>query len=138
MNAPVFPIRLPIDPGGLFVPSGLIVAPGERYRFTANGQWRDWFKVCDADGWRCRALQWGNRLPGVPFFKLCGCVGTDLAQAFAIGSRLDDWAVPAETAGLADRQLYFFANDWAGMYGNNHALDAQDGGPLVVEITLIE
>jgi hypothetical protein len=131
--------RLAIDPRARFVPSGLIVAPGELYRFTATGKWRDGGRApCDANGWACPALHGANRLPGEPFFKLCACVGTDLAQAFAIGTGPVDWIVPATIATLPDRQLYFFANDWPFMYWNNRALYPAEGGPLQVTIKRID
>lgn len=138
MPPPATPVRLAIDPRPLFVPSGIVVAPGERYRFTAHGRWRDGFKffTVDADGWRCPLLVRGNRLRGEPFFKLCGCVGTDDRQAFAIGTHLE-WSVPDAIANLPDRQLHFFANDWASMYFNNIALTEAEGGPLTVEIIRI-
>lgn len=125
---------LTVDPRPLFVFTNLEVAPGERYRFTASGQWKDWFHVVGPSGWKRWPLHLKNRLPGAPFFCLCGCVGSDDSLAFAIGEKLD-WSVPESSAGLADRQLYFFANDWPCMYGNNHALPPEEGGPLSVNIT---
>jgi hypothetical protein len=133
--APGATLRLAVDPRPLFVPSGIYVAPGERYRFAAAGRWRDWFRNVDADGWSCPWLPRHNRVPGAPFFRLCGCVGTDDRLAFAIGRALPEWRVPDGVAALPDRQLYFFANDWGCLYFNNHALDAAAGGPLRVEIT---
>lgn len=124
----------PVDPRPLFVPTDLEVAPGERYRFTAEGQWKDWFRVVGPTGWKLWPLHLRNRVPGAAFFCLCGCVGTDDHQAFAIGATCE-WTVPESAAALADRQLHFFANDWACMYGNNQALSAPDGGPLTVAIT---
>lgn len=124
-----------VDPQKLFVPTGLLVSPGQHYRFTATGLWRDGGKTVDADGWICRPLQSFNRLPGAHFFVLRGCVGVDVANAFAIGKEKPAWSVPETVANLPDRQLHLFANDWRCMYFNNHALSADEGGPLKVTIT---
>ncbi|WP_310449492.1 hypothetical protein [Sulfuritalea sp.] len=126
---------LTVDPRPLFVPSGLEVAPGERYRFVASGKWKDWRRVVDANGWKLWSLQHWNRVSGASFFSLCGCVGNDDRNAFAIGAELE-WPVPDLVAGLPGRELNLFANDWPGMYWNNHALPPPDG-PLRVAITRI-
>ena len=124
-----------VDPAAHFHPTGLEITPGTHYRFVASGQWRDGFlPPVGPEGWRLPWAEYFNRLPGQPFFLLCGCVGRDLAQAFAIGAGLADWQAPAALAEQADRQLYLFANDWAGMYWNNHALGPEQGGPLSVQI----
>jgi hypothetical protein len=73
-------------------------------------------------------------VPGAPFFRLCGCVGTDDRQPFAIGGERPEWIVPDAVAVQADRQLYLFANDWPCMYANNRALGEAEGGPLRVAI----
>lgn len=125
---------LAVDPRQLFVSTNLEVAPGERYRFITSGQWKDWFRVVGPNGWKLWPLHLRNRLPGAPFFCLCGCIGIDERRAFAIGEKLD-WVLPESVAELPDRQLYVFANDWASMYGNNHALPEEEGGPLIVNIT---
>lgn len=125
---------LEVDPRPLFVPSGLEVAPGERYRFAASGRWQDWLRIRDANGWSSSLQRW-NRVPHRPFFMLCGCIGKDEANAFAIGAG-SEWAVPETAAAAPDHGLYLFANDWPGMYWNNHALPPPDG-PLRVEITRI-
>lgn len=127
-------LSLAIDPRPYFVATGLEVAPGERYRFAASGQWKDWYRVVDARGWKLWPLQRWNRVPGAAFFCLCGCVGTDDRNAFAIGAGLD-WTVPESVARLFERQLHLFANDWRGSYGNNHALPPEQGGPLTATIT---
>lgn len=125
---------LSVHPRPLFVPSGLVVAPGERYSFVASGKWKDWFHKTDAKGWQFLNLQHWCRVPDVPFFFLCGCVGEDDQQAFAIGAELE-WTVPEAVAACADKQLNLFANDWPGRYGNNHELPPEKDGPLMVAIT---
>ncbi|MCF8151168.1 MAG: hypothetical protein K9K30_00585 [Burkholderiaceae bacterium] len=127
-------LSLPVDPRPFFVPSGLNVAPGERYRFTASGKWQDWFRITTATGWKLWPLQRWNRVPGAAFFCLCGCVGQNDRDAFVIGAGLD-WTVPDSIAGFDDKQLNFFANDWPGSYGNNLALPPEKGGPLTVTVT---
>jgi len=126
---------LTVNPAAHFHPTGLDITPGAHYRFIASGQWQDGFKRVGPQGWCLPLMERFNRLPGQPFFLLCGCVGRELAQAFAIGAGLADWLAPAALAEQADRQLYLFANDWAWMYWNNHALGPEHGGPLSVQIT---
>lgn len=130
-------LSLAVDPRPLYVPAGIEVAPGQRYRFSAAGKWRDWFRVVGPTGWKLWPLQLRNRVPGAAFFCLCGGVGADDDHAFAIGAGCD-WRVPDSVAGLAERQLHLFANDWPGCYGNNHALSAEEGGPLQASITRLE
>ncbi|MDZ4251869.1 MAG: hypothetical protein U1A72_04775 [Sulfuritalea sp.] len=125
---------LDVDPHPLFVPTGLKVAPGERYRFTATGKWKDWFRIRDATGWSSPLQRW-NRVPNQPFSMLCGCIGTDETNAFVIGTGRE-WPVPETATDSPDHGLNLFANDLRGMYWNNRALPPPDG-PLRVEITRI-
>jgi hypothetical protein len=120
-----------VDPRPLFVPSGIALSPRERYVFAASGYWKDAWKVCGPTGWKLWPLQRFNRLPGVAFFCLCGCLGDNLAQAFAIGAGCE-WTVPAGVA--PGCELQFFANDWPSRYGNNRALPPEAGGPLRVRV----
>ncbi len=128
------PLALTVDPRRHYAPTGLPVRPGERYRFAASGKWRDAAKLCGPEGWGGGWLKRWARLPGSALFRLCGSIGRDDAQAFAIGSALD-WTVPAAAAGAADPALYLFANDWRRMYWNNHPATTAEGGPLRVTIT---
>jgi hypothetical protein len=128
-------VDLSVDPKARYFPTGIQVNAGERYAFTASGRWRDGFKDAGPEGWGAGWVARFNRLPGRPFFLLCGTVGQDDALAFEIGVEHKDWQVPAAVAGLADRQLYLFANDWWAMYWNNKALEEKVGGPLRVRIT---
>jgi hypothetical protein len=128
-------VDLVVDPSQRYVPTGVQVTAGERYAFSASGKWRDWFKDAGPEGWGTGWKARFNRLPGRPFFLLCGTVGQDDSLAFGIGSHLENWPVPDAVAGQADRQLYLFANDWWSMYWNNKTLDVKDGGPLRVRIT---
>lgn len=129
--------RVEVDPRALYYPSGIEIEAGARYRFQAEGRWKDSWIECGPEGWHGLLLTAGNRLPWKPFFLLCGTLGWDLEHAFGIGPSLPDWPAPADVDALADRQLYFFANDWPGRYGNNHPLAESEGGPLRVTITRI-
>jgi hypothetical protein len=121
-----------VDPRSHYHPSDIEVTPGARYRFHADGRWKDWFIECGPEGWHGLILQAWNRVPWQPFFLLCGCVGDDLTHVIPIGNALEDWAAPPEIAGLSNRQLYFFANDWPSQYCNNHPVP---DNPLRVVIT---
>jgi hypothetical protein len=127
-----------VDPRQRFVPTGLVVAPGERYAFAAEGLWRDLNKTCGPEGWGGGWMNRFARLPRQSLFLLCGAVGRADDLAFPIGPTLADWTVPDEAADMKDRQLTLFANDVWFMYWNNHALDATQGGPLRVRITRLE
>lgn len=124
---------LEVDPRVFFVATSLRVKAGERYRFTAGGKWRDGNRVVGPKGWSLWPFSRWNRVPGVPLFCLCGAVGEDDRQAFAIGEQFE-WQVPADVGDLTDRQLYLFANDWPSRYGNNRPLRPEKGGPLRVVI----
>lgn len=119
-----------VDPHPRFVPSGLAIAAGQRYEFHASGQWRDWFRIVDANGWNMPPLHYLNRVPGAAFFCLCGCVNEDEDHAFAIGTHCH-WTVPDATPAAAELKL--FANDMRCMYFNNHALP-EGQSPLKVDI----
>lgn len=128
--------ELSVDPRARFVGTGLKLAAGEHYAFQASGKWRDGLaKTCGPEGWRNRLLARFNRLPGQPFFLLCGCLGRDADGAFGIGAELADWRVPDAAATAQDPELCLFANDWPWMYWNNHDLDESQGGPLRLRIT---
>jgi hypothetical protein len=134
--APGETLEIEVDPRAKYQPTGLKLAAGERYAFEASGLWRDgWRKPCGPRGWSCRPLARFNRLPGRAFLLLCGCLGRDDRQAFAIGAGLDDWPVPEAIATAPDAELCLFANDWPRMYWNNHALAAGQGGPLRLRVT---
>jgi hypothetical protein len=126
-----------VSPRLRHMPTGLKVSPGERYAFAASGRWRDGFVTTGPEGWGTSWLARFNRLPGRPFFLLCGSVGRDDRHAFAIGAGCE-WTVPFTVGPLVDRQLHLFANDWRWLYWNNFALDERHGGPLRVRITRVQ
>ena len=124
-----------VNPRSPYHPSGIEITPGARYHFESSGRWKDgWLSPCGADGWHGYLLQGWNRLRWRRFFLLCGTVGQNLGQAFAIGLFLD-WSAAPDIAEQADRQLYFFANDWPSRYRNNIPLPPEAGGPLRVAVT---
>jgi hypothetical protein len=133
-NGPSEPVTVVVDPRDLFCPSGISVVPGARYRFEAEGKWKDWWIRCGPEGWPGLVLEGGNRLPWRRTFLLCASVGKDLQRAFPVGPGCN-WTAPAEAAEWADQQLYFFANDWPGKYDNNHPLPPSEGGPMRVRVT---
>lgn len=112
--------------------TGPEVAPGQRYEFPATGKWQDgWIPPCDPNGWWGGPLQAFNRMPWKRLFLLCGTVGEDDTLAFTIGVERE-WVAPAEVAGLTDRRLFLFANDWRSRYHNNRIVPPEKGGPLTV------
>lgn len=90
---------------------------GQEYRFTAVGQWTDWYIPCDADGFASlnlvlRATEWLRRAPREPWFALIGAVNGDLRTLFKIGR---ERRLTMPVSGM----LTCFANDVAFAYGNN-------------------
>lgn len=99
----------------------LSVKQGERYFFSANGNWWDAWNRCDANGYdrgylerfkyrlRCQASN-------ATWFTLVGGIDRADASVFAMGdgSRWQDgWVAPVSG------QLACFANDSKGLYWNN-------------------
>lgn len=115
-----------VDPKELNFPTSIQVSPGEKYTFTAEGCWRDWFINCGPNGWGpdWNPLAFKNRVKWQSFFLLCGNVGKDDRFAFVIGDSAS-WVVPDEVGQMQDRSLYFFANDWPSMYSNNQGISMQ-------------
>jgi hypothetical protein len=104
------PPAFTVDPRRRYVPTGIVVRPGERYRITATGTWRDASKLCGPEAWGGRWLKRWARLRGAALFELCGSIGRDDTHGFAIG-RTIDWTASAGVA-LGDAPvLYLFAND---------------------------
>ena len=123
-----------VDPRDLYGPTGIEIVPGARYRFEAEGQWRDAWITCGPEGWPGLLLEAWNRLPWRHVFLLCAAVGKTLEHAFPVGTGCE-WTAPAEAAHWAERELYFFANDWPNRYDNNRPLPPEEGGPLRVTVT---
>jgi hypothetical protein len=137
--APAQSHRIIVDPSNRYVDSSLDVASGEIYDFAATGKWRDAGHVCGPEGW-CdgvlfRVARVLNRVSGVDYFVLCGCLDRDSRSNFAIRRSLDAWKVtPSGESRGALRRLHFFANDWPWLYGNNYSVPPEQGGPLEVTI----
>lgn len=132
-------LKVTVDPSRRHYPTGLEVQAGERYFFSAEGRWLDWFISCGPKGWgpKWNPLAIFNRKRWHRFFLLCGNVGKDDVNAFCIGDKYE-WTVPPQINDSPDHQLYLFANDWPCCYRNNKSLPARRGGPLKVTITRLD
>jgi hypothetical protein len=124
-----------VNPRCFYYPTQVIVDPGAVYQFDSVGFWKDgWLPKCGPQGWSGFILEAGNRLPGKPFFLLCGSVGQTDQTAFGIGTHLQ-WPAP-QLGDNASNKLYLFANDWPQkvFQSNNQELQPSQGGPLRVSI----
>lgn len=129
-----------VNPKDTNNPTGIVIEAGVNYFFKAKGCWKDSFLECGPYGWgpNWNPLNYNNRIKWKPLFLLCGNIGrswNDKDRTFCIGER-NIWRLPEKLNGLEleDRKLYLFANDWETRYGNNYALEPDEGGPLEVEI----
>ena len=104
-----------------------MVAKGETYRITAEGQWQDaGFPASDANGFKgfTAPMFFGmllKPLPGQYYMKLCGKVG---GWKFPIGTE-------CTIRIRRDGELQLFANDAKGFFDNN-------SGSLKVTVTKVE
>ncbi|MGV2990407.1 phospholipase effector Tle1 domain-containing protein [Vibrio sp. E150_011] len=107
--------------------TGILVEQGERYQITVveGDQWHDGADIsCDGDGWNCDVVRLGiaelpirmlkklRRVPEADWFTLCAAVGSEEANAKAVGQN-GDYQV------TATGELKLFANDLSIKYGNN-------------------
>ena len=105
--------------------SGVRFVAGERYAISADPdqQWLDGKIECNADGWSSdqlkgfqkpvvKAAESHRRVPDANWFKLCGAIGDEEDELFAIGTK-------TEYQPESDGDLYLFANDLKSRYGNN-------------------
>ncbi len=97
--------------------TGIVLAPGERYLFTAKGSWVDFFLRHGPAGdpsqlMYMRLLERYRRMSKTNWFALIGAVDCDLRTAFVIGEASD---VSVRVTG----ELTCFANDMPCMYWNN-------------------
>ena len=108
--------------------SGVRLIGGGHYAFTlAQGQkWTDRDIVCGPEGWRSETLPWlkervanavesRRRCPQANWFELIGAIGEDDKRLFRIGRGGSEATYRAPRSG----DLYAFANDLPGLYGNN-------------------
>lgn len=97
--------------------SGIDLAVGATYSFTATGQWKDASIEWGPDGYESTPLlklfERLRRVPDARYFKLIGTIGRSLDSVIVIGSSLPDFA-PTRPG-----RLYCFANDVRIMYWNN-------------------
>ena len=105
--------------------TGVVVAPGQRYAFTATGEWNDGGIPCGPDGfvpeqaplvsrWLVKAAAPLLRLKNRRYICVVGSVARRPESFFAIGRGLRSW--PTEQLG---GQLECFANDVPFAYFNN-------------------
>lgn len=92
-------------------------AAGETYVLKAEGQWRDLFTQCDADGYTSclpwmKMMEKKRRVPEARWFELIGAIDNDNASCFRIG-------LGCEFTPEREGRLCCFANDLMGMYWNN-------------------
>lgn len=125
-----------VDPRRHYVRTGITLEPGQRYTFTATGKWKDWKETCDHHGWHTGWMTHFARVKGVALFRLCGAIGKNDRNLFAIDTT-QPWTVPETLPADGDHQLYLFANDGRWLYFNNHALSPEEGGPTRVTITRV-
>ena len=103
------------------VPSNITVEAGQKYSFSASGEWTDLREVTGPDGYmNDKVARAKDKLrftkEDAIFFTLIGCVGADPSapeNCFKVGSFLPEWHVPKNGG------LYFYANDLPETYGNN-------------------
>lgn len=130
--------RVDIDPAELFIDTAIQVRAGEIYHLQADGQWKDWYSVVDANGWTLPGIGWlrrYNRVPGVNWFALIACVGHELRTARVIGKSEVITVTPNDLRSADVQTLTVFANDWPCMYWNNKRATAEEGGPMWLTIT---
>jgi hypothetical protein len=92
------------------------VIAGLTYEYGADGQWTDWTRICDADGYsdpkldllsflkRCRSAQW---------FQLVAAVDQKASQSIVLGCS-------GQFIAPASGRLWAYANDAAFAYWNNN------------------
>ncbi len=111
-------LQIDVDPAERYQITHIQVQTGERYAFSASGQWRDHKQVCGPEGWRnwwtAYVLRF-SRLHGYDLFYLTGNVDQDESSNFPIG--------PAATVTMkSSGSLFLFANDLWHFYWNNHRI----------------
>jgi hypothetical protein len=121
--------------------SGILVKKGEVYKFELK-ELKDWvdgksLKSTPNQGWQGF---WPNvlgtlggfykRSDEANWYALVGSIGRNEEKSFAVFNDSDDATVSEKTM-IDNGELYFFANDMKGRYGNNR-------GRLKISITLIK
>jgi hypothetical protein len=97
--------------------TGVVLDQGHRYRFTATGQWIDWYINCGPAGYPSPNLvmrlgEGARRVPNQPWFALIGAIARDSSSQFPIGAGCNYQAA-------SGGELTCFANDVPGFYWNN-------------------
>lgn len=98
--------------------TGIIITRGKRYSFEANGEWSDGGHLCSADGWTpdwnslvLKLVEFSKRQSVQPLFKLIAAV--DGNRPYIVLGTRGSFVAPQSG------ELYCFANDVPGFYGNN-------------------
>jgi hypothetical protein len=102
-----------VDSRNKFTDTGIDVVAGRIYGYTVSGEWCDWFKQCDANGYEGEAnkkpLERFLRVPGAKWFQLVGLIDKEHPVIFQNGQ------FKAEISG----RLFCFPNDLGFMRWNN-------------------
>lgn len=123
-----------LDPKDTFISTDIIMSPHEKYYFSATGKWKDWFKICDADGWHNFGTHWFRRFARIAdadLFCLCASFDKDAHRQFPIGTQREYTVKPTDCM-QNTAELFLFANDIPWMYWNNRK---EKNSPLDVTIT---
>ena len=95
------------------------ISEGKTYRFSATGQWTDWYIDIDAKGYErlwLKPFRSLRRFPDGKWFSLIGAIDRDKSTQFDIGSLIEQQATYTATA---SGTLYCYANDVSFAYVNN-------------------
>ncbi len=102
--------------------TGIRLVAGQEYRFTAVGEWIDWYIRCGPEGYPsftplplpflARPLEWLRRAPREQWFALIGAIDRNPQTQFRIGTQR---TLIAPATGM----LTCFANDIMFFYWNN-------------------
>jgi hypothetical protein len=101
--------------------TGIRLEAGKAYRFSATGNWDDWFVTCGVEGYSknyLKPFETLRRVPHAQWFSLIGSCDKDPSSYFDLGYIIAKQGghYRAKHTG----ELCCFANDMPGMYWNNH------------------
>lgn len=96
-----------------------LLTKDKRYKFSATGQWIDWYITTDAKGFEkiwLKPFEPLRRFPNAKWFSLIGAIDRDRSTQFDIGLLVDNQKTYIATK---NGILYCFANDVSLAYSNN-------------------